>query len=53
METKVKDKVLHEYLMAQAKEYAEGKIPAAELDARIKINIDMFLNTSKEVAAIK
>jgi len=56
METKVNNKVLHEYLMDQAKEYAAGKIPAAELDAKIKSNIDMFLNTgkeSKEVAAIQ
>ena len=51
METKVKDKVLHEYLMAQAKEYAEGKIPEAELDTKIKLYIDMFLNSNKEVAA--
>jgi hypothetical protein len=44
METKVNDKVLHEYLMDQAKEFADGKIPVAELDAKIKIYIDMFLN---------
>lgn len=50
LETKVNNKVLHEYLMAQAKEYAEGKILPAELDAKIKIYIDMFLNTNKEVA---
>ena len=47
METKVNDKVLHEYLMPQAKEFAEGKIPASELDNKIKSYIDMFLNTSK------
>ncbi|HRI24383.1 MAG TPA: hypothetical protein PLZ45_06880 [Ferruginibacter sp.] len=47
LETKVNGKVLHEYLMAQAKEYAEGKIPAAELDGRIKQYIDQFLNASK------
>ncbi|MBL7701756.1 MAG: hypothetical protein JNM14_05870 [Ferruginibacter sp.] len=52
LETKVKDKVLHEYLMAQAKEYLEGKIPATELDAKIKSNIDMFLNTGGKEAAI-
>ena len=52
METKVNDKVLHEYLMAQAKEYAEGKIPAAELDTKIKAYIDMFLN-STNTAAVK
>jgi hypothetical protein len=51
METKVKDKVLHEYLMEQAKEYAAGKIQPAELDAKITVYIDMFLNTKKEVAA--
>lgn len=53
METKVNDKVLHEYLMAQAKDYAEGKIPAAELDAKIKVYIDMFLNNTKDLAATK
>lgn len=51
METRVNNKVLHEYLMEQAKDYAAGKIPAAELDAKIKSYIDMFLNTVKEVAA--
>lgn len=51
MQTKVNNKVLHEYLMDQAKEYAAGKIPAAELDTKIRSNIDMFLNTNKKVAA--
>ncbi len=48
MQTKVNDKVLHEYLMVQAKEYAEGKIPAAELDTRITSNVDLFLTTTVE-----
>jgi len=47
LETKVNNKVLHEYLMAQAQEYAEGKIPTAELDNKIKAYIDMFLNDGK------
>ena len=47
LETKVNNKVLHEYLMAQAQEYAEGKIPTAELDNKIKAYIDMFLNAGK------
>lgn len=51
METKVNNKVLHEYLMDQAKEYAAGKILQAELDAKIKTYIDMFLNNNTEVAA--
>lgn len=53
LETKVNDKVLHEYLMAQAKEYGEGKIPATEIDSKITAYIDMFLNSSKskEVAS--
>lgn len=50
METKVEGKVLHEYLMAQAKEFAGGKIPVTELDNKIKAYIAMFLNTGKEVA---
>lgn len=52
METKVNNKVLHEYLMGQAKEYLEGKIPAVELDAKIRTNIDMFLNT-RESASVQ
>lgn len=47
LETKVNDKVLHEYLMVQSKEYAEGKIPSAELDNLIKLHIDRFLNAAK------
>ncbi|HMU09862.1 MAG TPA: hypothetical protein PKC54_07660 [Ferruginibacter sp.] len=47
LETKVNGKVMHEYLMTQAKEYAEGKIPTAELDNKIEAYIDMFLNTGK------
>ena len=50
LETKVNGKVLHEYLMDQAKEYAAGKIPQPELDAKIKVYIDMFLTGTKEVA---
>ena len=52
METKVNDKVLHEYLMAQAKEFAEGKIPVAELDSRIRVNIDLFLSTGKTIETV-
>jgi hypothetical protein len=48
METKIKDKVLHEYLMDQAKDYAAGKILPAELDAKISVYIDMFLNAKKK-----
>ncbi len=51
LETKVNDKVLHEYLIAQAKDHEAGKIPVAELDTKIKTYIDMFLNSSKDVAA--
>lgn len=51
LQTKVENKVLHEYLMAQAKEFAEGKIPATDLTAKISAYIDMFLNSKKEVAA--
>ena len=50
METKVNGKVLHEYLMVGAKEYAAGKILPAELESSIKANIDLFLNTTKELA---
>jgi len=54
LETKVNNKVLHEYLMGQAREYAEGKIAATEIDGRIKAYIDMFLNAGKtNKAAVK
>jgi len=46
METTVNGKVLHEYLMAQASDFAAGKIPAAELESRIKANIDLFFKTT-------
>ena len=49
LQTKVNDKVLHEYLMDQAKDYAAGKIASTELDGKIKGYIDMFLNSTKEV----
>lgn len=52
LETKVNDKVLHEYLMTQAKEYAEGKISATEIDSRIKATIDMFLNAGRANEAV-
>ncbi len=51
LETKVNGKVLHEYLMAQEKEFAAGKIPVSDLDAKIKAYVDQFLNTGKDLAA--
>ena len=52
MESKVNDKVLHEYLMAQAKDYTEGKILTAELDVKIKAYIDLFLNITTKTVAV-
>lgn len=51
LETKVKGKVLHEYLMTQAEEFLAGKIPVTELDTQIKAYINMFLNTAKKELA--
>ncbi len=53
LETKVNGKVLHEYLMAQAREFETGKILPAEIDAQIRAYINMFLNTTKKEVVIK
>lgn len=46
----VNGKVLHDYLFDMAKDYSSGKIAAADIDARIKTQIESFLSTGKDVA---
>lgn len=54
LKTKIEGKFLHEYLMAMAKEYAEKKITAADVDAKVLAEINKFIGSDeKGVAATK
>ena len=44
LKNKIDNKFLHEYLIAQAKEYAENKISQEEVGTRIKNEIARFIN---------
>lgn len=48
---KVDGKYLHDYLFAQAKEFANGKIKATEIDASIKTSVEKFFADTKQLAA--
>lgn len=43
LQTKVEGKLLHEYLMALAKEYAAGKVSPAAIDQKIEAEINRFV----------
>lgn len=47
---KVDGKQLHDYLFAQAKDFATGKIAAADIDASIKASVERYFVDAKEVA---
>ncbi|MFT3945563.1 MAG: hypothetical protein QM763_01205 [Agriterribacter sp.] len=51
----IKDKVdgryLHDYLFAQAKDFASGKIKDTEIDASIKASVEKFFADTKQLAA--
>lgn len=54
LKTKIDGKFLHEYLMAMAKEYAEKKIAAADVDAKILGEINRFIGSDdNNMAATK
>lgn len=50
----IKDKVdgryLHDYLFAQARDFANGKIKATEIDASIKTSVEKFFADAKQLA---
>jgi hypothetical protein len=48
LKTKIDGKFLHEYLMAMAKEYAEKKIAAADVDAKILGEINRFIGSDEK-----
>lgn len=47
---KVDGKQLHDYLFAQAKDFATGKIAAADIDASIRASVERYFVDAKEVA---
>ncbi len=52
LKTKIDGKFLHEYLMAMAKEYAEKKITAADVDAKILAEINRFIGSDEKGMAV-
>lgn len=52
LKSQVGGKVLHDHLFELAKQYASGAIPKADIDARIKASIEMYIghDEKKEVA---
>lgn len=54
LKEKIDNKLLHEYLLNLSKEYAEKKVNAADIDARIKSEINRFIvSADKKLAATR
>lgn len=51
LKTAVNGKPLHDYLFAMAKEYAAGKISAADIDVRIRSSIGEFIGHDDKTVA--
>ena len=51
LKNKVGDKMLHEYLMEQAKDYSAKKITASEIDGKIKAEINRFIGHDEKATA--
>ena len=51
LKTKVEGKMLHEYLMNLAKDYAAKKISTTDIDSRIKTEITKFIGHDEKVMA--
>ncbi|MCC6287296.1 MAG: hypothetical protein IT249_05375 [Chitinophagaceae bacterium] len=47
---KVDGKYLHDYLFAQAKDFAGGKIKDADIDASIRTSVEKFFTDTKQLA---
>ena len=52
LQSKVNGKLLHEYLLDLAKEYAAKKISDADIDGKIKANIAMFIGHDGKAAVV-
>ena len=51
LKSKVDGKLLHEYLINLSKEYAAKKVSDADIDGKIKANINMFIGHDEKTAA--
>ncbi|MEO5564170.1 MAG: DUF6607 family protein [Chitinophagaceae bacterium] len=51
LKTEVNGKVLHDYLFEQAKDYASGKITAADIDSKIKTQLESFFGKDSKAVA--
>lgn len=51
LKNKIDNKLLHEYLLAQAKDYEAKKISDAEIDGRIKTEINRFIGQDEKKVA--
>jgi hypothetical protein len=51
LKNKIDNKLLHEYLLAQAKDYAAKKISDTEIDNRIKAEINRFIGQDEKKVA--
>lgn len=53
LKNKIEGKLLHEYLLALAKEYTEKKVSDAEIDNRIKAEISRFIGPEDKAVAVQ
>lgn len=51
LKTKVDGKMLHDYLFALAKDYSAKKVSDADIDARIKAELDKFIGQDEKTVA--
>jgi hypothetical protein len=53
LKNKIDGKLLHEYLLALAKEYTEKKLSDVEIDSRIKAEISRFIGPEDKAVAVQ
>ena len=51
LKNKIDGKLLHEYLISQAKDYADKKITDADIDNKIKAEINRFIGQDEKATA--
>jgi hypothetical protein len=51
LKNKIDGKLLHEYLLGQAKDYADKKITEADIDTKIKVEINRFIGQDEKAVA--
>ncbi len=51
LKNKIDGKLLHEYLISQAKDYADKKITDADIDSKIKAEINRFIGQDEKATA--